>query len=276
MDFFSAVIYGVGFCGFMLSITNQEIYGWMHYYTLIPILFGAICLSMFIRRQLNSTQPMLQLRVFKNPIFTVSTILVIITYIILMSGKILIPIYVQSIRGFSALTSGIVLLPGSLLVALLNPITGYLLDKYGPRTISIVGMILMAAGTGSFAFLGNQTSLILVTLIYCVRMIGNSFLLMPLTTYGIGALEKRYIPHGTAIVNSVRQMVGAIGSSILVAIMTAASYNNNAADIHGFNISFSVQTVLIILGLIITLIFVKQKQPGQNSTTKQAAAHSAS
>jgi hypothetical protein len=95
----------------------------MHYYTLIPILFGAICLSMFIRRQLNSTQPMLQLRVFKNPIFTVSTILVIITYIILMSGKILIPIYVQSIRGFSALTSGIVLLPGSLLVALLNPIT---------------------------------------------------------------------------------------------------------------------------------------------------------
>jgi EmrB/QacA subfamily drug resistance transporter len=261
MDFISAVIYGIGFCSFMLGITNQETFGWIHYYTLTPILVGFICLSIFIRRQLKSTQPLLQLRVFKNRTFTVSTILIIITFIILMSGKIMIPIYVQSIRGYSAIISGIVLLPGSLLVALLNPITGYLLDEYGPRAISIIGMILMAAGTGGFVFLGNQTSLILITLIYCVRMIGNSFLLMPLTAYGLSALEERSISHGTAIVNSVRQMVGALGSSFLVAIMAAASYNINAVDIHGVNVSFGVQTVLIILGLIITLIFVKQKQP---------------
>jgi|GEM_PF-3769230 len=118
----------------------------------------------------------------------------------------------------------------------------------------------MAIGTGAFTFFGYHTSLALVTLMYCLRMLGNSFLLMPLTAYGMSVLDKKYISHGTAILNSIRQMGGALGSSILVAIMGIASASTSSPDVHGVNISFAVQTVIIIIGLLLTLLFIKGKQ----------------
>jgi len=126
MDFFSALIYGLGFCSLMLGVTNQESYGFFHYLTITPILIGILCLYIFTRRQLKTPLPLLQLRILTNKTFTVTTILVIMTYLILMSGTILVPIYIQSVRGLSAITSGLVLLPGSLLVCFMNPITGYI------------------------------------------------------------------------------------------------------------------------------------------------------
>jgi hypothetical protein len=105
--------------------------------------------------------------------------------------------------------------------------------------------------------LGIVTAM-LISSMYAVRMVESAFLLMPLTAYGIGKLKGEQIAHGNAIVNSLRQMSGALGSSILIAIMGAASANSRVTDIHGINVSFGVETGLILLGLLCTLIFIRK------------------
>lgn len=136
-----------------------------------------------------------------------------------MSGTLIIPMYIQSSRRISATISGLVLLSGSILVAVINPIAGKLLNRFGSHML----------------------------------------LLMPLIPYGVSELGKNEISHGTAIVSSVRQMVGALGLSILVAIVSAASFQGSV-DVHGINVSFGVQSIFVLTGLIISIIFIKPER----------------
>ncbi len=101
-------------------------------------------------------------------------------------------------------------------------------------------------------FLGRDTSLIHVSLMYCIRMIGISMVLMPLTTWGIKTLDRELISHATAINNTLRQISGAIGSAILITIMTSATKkahmsSNMLSNIHGIDVAFSIALLLHLL-----------------------------
>jgi len=257
MDFISAGLYGMGFSALMLGVTYQELRGVIHKDTMIAFATGFFLLYLFVKRQLREEEPLLRLDLFKSFTFSITTILNVITYWTMMSGTIMVPIYIQSVRGLSPLISGLVLLPGSILLAILSPVTGYLYDKYNARFVSMIGMILMLIGASSYAFVSTETNLTTASILYGIRMSGVAFLLMPLTAYGIGTLNKESVSHGTAIVISVRQMIGALGTSILVAIMAAESTKTNIIDIQGVNAAFGIQGLIITLGLIATIKYIK-------------------
>lgn len=114
-------------------------------------------------------------------------------------------------------------------------------------------------------FLGRDTSLIHVSLMYCIRMIGISMVLMPLTTWGIKTLDRELISHATAINNTLRQISGAIGSAILITIMTSATKkahmsSNMLSNIHGIDVAFSIAATLAFTGLIVSICFIKRHQ----------------
>lgn len=260
IELVSLLLYGIGFCSLMIGITNRERYGWVSMNTLGALAAGVTCLYLFAVRQFRVPHPLLQLSVFKDRNFTVSSILIMITYISMMSGTMRVPIYIQSVRGLSALVSGTVLLPGSALLAVFNPVTGYLYDRFGGRLITIAGMFFLGLGSGSFTFFGTGTSLMVVSAMYALRMVGIAFLLMPLAAFGLRRLSGDEIAHGNAIVNSLRQMSGALGSSILIAVMGAASANSAVADIHGISASFAVEAGLLVVGLVIALVFIRNER----------------
>lgn len=257
LEILSVILYGVGFCSLMLGVTYREIYGWFSYFTVIPVIIGIVCLWIFVVRQLKIDEPLLQIRILTNSRFAVSTVLIMVTYIAMMSGTLMVPIYVQSVMGLSAVTSGAVLFPGAALLTFFSPVTGFLFDKYGVRIITFLGMILLAVGTGAFSFFKIGTSLMLITIMYAVRLVGVSFLIMPLQAYGVSKLETKNLPHATAIINSLRQISGALGSSILVAIMSATSESSSAVDIRGINVSYAIQTTIIVIVFISTLHTIK-------------------
>lgn len=265
LDIPSIVLSSLGFGGLLIGFTNQGNYGWTNIATYLPILIGIMSLILFTLRQLKSKEPFLELRVFKNKPFLISTILIMIVYASMMSATLMIPLYVQSVRGFSALSSGSLMLPGAILMVVLNPIAGRHLDKYGPHALSILGTGCLFLGTLSFAFLGRDTSLIHVSLMYCIRMIGISMVLMPLTTWGIKTLDRELISHATAINNTLRQISGAIGSAILITIMTSATKkahmsSNMLSNIHGIDVAFSIAATLAFTGLIVSICFIKRHQ----------------
>lgn len=257
MDYLSAIVYGLAFSALMLGVTLQEMSGFTDIKTIGSFVTGFILLYIFIKKQLKSPAPLLKLDLFKSFTFSLTTILSIIVYWAMMSGTIMVPIYIQTVKGLSALTSGFVLLPGALLLAFLSPVSGYLLDKYNPRLVSLLGMFFLAVGTSAFALFSLQTGVYTVAFFYALRMSGISFILMPLTAYGIGTLNKEDVPHGTAIVISVRQMTGALGASIMVALMTAASVNPALIDMQGVNAAFGIQGIVVIMGLLASWKYIK-------------------
>lgn len=255
----------LGFGGLLLGISNISNYGMKSPIVYMPIIIGIISLLAFIIRQFKVELPLLQLKVFKNTNFTISTILVMIIYAVMTAATMLISIYVQSIRGYSAVTSGLLMLPGSILMAILCPITGRILDKYGARFLSISGFIFLGVGTYSFANLDENTSLTLLTVMFCFRMIGIAFLLMTITTWGLNSLRQEDIPHGSAISSTLRQVSGAIGSSIFIALMTSVTKHSvnismKMASINGMNTSFAAAAAVAFIGVIASIIYVKDKR----------------
>lgn len=264
LDKFSVILSTFGFGGLLIGFTNQGNYNWLSAYTLVPLIVGLVSLVIFSYRQNNIEEPLLDLLIFKNKQFFISTILIVIVYAAMMSATIIIPMYIQNIRGYSALDSGLILLPGAMLMVILNPLAGKVLDKYGARKLCISGMALLSAGTIGYIFLNENISIIYLSVMYAIRMTGITFLLMPLTAWGLALLPQSKISDGTAINNTLRQIAGAIGSAVFVSVMvssssTAGLATNQLNDIHGIVISFTASALLAIVGLVLSIIYVKDR-----------------
>ena len=153
------------------------------------------------------------------------------------------------------------LLPGALCMPLLNPVTGRLFDRFGGKLVGIVGFSLLIAGTASFVFFSDSTPVALVAALYLVRMVGVAFILMPMTAYCMTDLGGDDLPQGTATVNSLRQICGSLGSSVMVAVVAHASAGaavvaGAGVSMHGFSVSFGLQAVLLGVLLAGTIAFV--------------------
>src|SRR5699024_8259465 len=216
--------------------------------------------------QLHMKHPMLEFRVFKFRIFTIATILGMITFLGLIGTETLIPLYMQNMRGYKALDSGLVLLPGAIVSGLMSPITGRIFDKFGARALSITGFIIVTIGTVTFGFLGTTTTMLLIMIMYSIRMFGFSMVMMPVTTAGLNQLPPKLIPHGTAMNNTMRQIAASIGTAILVTTMTTVAQNTASSqtienpEIHGVNIAFFVITAISIIGIVLAF-FIKKTSP---------------
>ncbi len=254
MDFLSLIFYGLGFILIMYGVTQCTNFG-INLSSTLPLIIGLILLAGFVYKQLHAKLPLLKLELFKCPKFAASTFVVCLSYILMMSGTLLIPLYIQSARGMSAITSGLILLPGTILHAFMNPIAGEFQDDFGARSSSIIGFILIMIGTVPFVFFNMYSNIILITMIYCFRMVGLSFLITPLQAYGVDPFPRSDYSHGTAILNSLRQITGALGTSILVAVVTIFS-TNRAVDCIGINMSFLLQVGLMIIALLLIIKYI--------------------
>ncbi|MDO4590815.1 MAG: MDR family MFS transporter [Slackia sp.] len=230
-------------------------------------LVGIVVLVFFFRRQLRLERPMLDVRVLKNRKFLVGTVIAMLVQGSLLAAGILMPIYLQSYLGYSATVSGLVLMPGAILMGIMGPIAGRLFDRHGPRTLSLVGMGLLAASTLVFAFLGDDTGLAFLIGLYTVRMFAIALVNMPITTWAMNALDNRVLNHGTSVNNTLRQVAGSLGTAVLISLSTAASSaassNTDAlhAGIFGVDAAFFASALLCFAGFAMTVAWVKDK-PG--------------
>lgn len=281
LDVPSIILSSFGFGGLLLGFSNAGNYGWGNPIVIISFIVGVIALGLFISRQLRMDHPMLEFRVFKYWIFTVGTIIGMVVFMGLIGAETLLPLYMQNIRGSTAMVSGLVLLPGALVMGCMSPITGRIFDKVGARGLAITGLSIITLATSGFMFLGTDTSFVVMTIIYAVRMFGISMVMMPVTTASLNQLPDHLIPHGTAVNNTMRQVAGSIGTAILVTVMTttrtsAEQEGMSHAAIYGVDVAFIVASGLALLGLVLSF-FIRHTQPPQDydesENQNQAAGH---
>ncbi|MDG5789743.1 MDR family MFS transporter [Evansella sp. AB-P1] len=258
VDPISIMLSTLGFGGLLYGFTSAGNNGWGSLQTLIFLVLGAITIYVFIKRQLRMSHPMLEFRVFRARIFTLSTIICSVGFLGLIGLETIIPLYMHNMRGFSAVEAGLVLLPGALLAGLMAPITGRIFDKYGARKLAIPGLIIMTISTFAFLFIDTTTSLVYLSIMYAIRMFGFSMVMMPVNTAGLNQIPRKLIPHGSAVTNTIRQMSASIGTGLLVTTMTTAEgVASNVPtitnpDIFGAIIAFGMIGVLTVVALILS------------------------
>lgn len=272
LDMLSIILSSFGFGGFLYGFTSAGNNGWGSIITITTLVVGAAALVLFIIRQLRMKVPMLEFRVFKNFIFTLSVILPMIAFMGLIGAETLIPLYMQNMRDFTAMEAGIAILPGALVNGMMSPITGLIFDRFGARWLSVIGFTIITVTTFAFSNLSVETSMFMVMLLYAIRMFGISMVMMPATTAGLNQLPKELIPHGTAMTNTMRQVAASIGTAIVITVMTttgaAAEHKPNIPYpmIHGVNVAFMIITVLSAIGIVLSF-FIKK---GNTSVEEQS------
>lgn len=222
---FSTIGFGALLYGF--SEAGNKGWGSVEIETMFAI--GIIFIILFVIRELRMKSPMLNLEVLKFPTFTLTTIINMVVMLSLYGGMILLPIYLQNLRGFSALDSGLLLLPGSLIMGLLGPFAGKLLDTIGLKPLAIFGIAVMTYATWELTKLNMDTPYMTIMGIYVLRSFGMAFIMMPMVTAAINALPGRLGSHGNAFLNTMRQLAGSIGTAILVTVMTTQTTQHLSA-----------------------------------------------
>ncbi|MBX0356131.1 MDR family MFS transporter [Halobacillus sp. Nhm2S1] len=266
VDPVSIILSSIGFGGLLYGFTLAGNQGWTSIDTVTVLLIGVVTLTLFITRQLRMHHPMLEFRVFKYPVFAITTVIAMITFLGLIGAETLIPLYMQDMRDFSAFESGLALLPGAVITAFMSPITGRIFDKIGARLLAVVGLTIITGASLAFSFLNIETTFTAITVLYAIRMFGLSMVMMPVTTAGLNQLPKKLIPHGAAMSNTMRMVAASVGTAILVTVMTttAQSAESNPSidhpSIYGVNIAFFIVTALSLAGLVLAL-FVKRTYP---------------
>lgn len=275
LDILSIILSTLGFGGLLYGFSSAGNFGWGSMQVILTILIGVTSLVIFILRQFKLKQPILQFKVFTYPIFTISTVLGMIVFITMIGGATILPIYMQNMHHYTAFQSGLMLLPGAILMGVMNPITGRIFDKFGAKWLAVIGLILITISTFMFTDLTATTSFTFLTVVNAVRMLGISMVMMPVTTAGLNQLPVRLIPHGSAMNNTMRQVSASIGTALLVTIMTSSALDpvkfGTEGMIHGVNVAFMVAGVLAAIGIFMAF-FLKKSEPDGAEGKEQVAS----
>ncbi len=222
IDVLSIVLSTIGFGGIVYGFSIAGDKGWGSLLVMSTLIIALTSLVIFSLRQLKLDSPMLDLRAFKYPMFTLGVFSVAATFMIILSTMILLPLYLQTGLGLTALAAGLVLMPGGALNGILSPFVGRVFDTHGPKWLITPGFIIMLVMLWNLSNVTTATSALMVIVLHSGLMIGVSFVMMPAQTNGLNQLPRNLYPDGTALVNTLMQVSGSIGTALAITIMSAS------------------------------------------------------
>ena len=254
----------LAFGGITLGIGNLSAFGLVSLQAGLPLGAGAVVCVLFLRRQCRLETPFLDVTILGNRAYAVSVLSSMVLYLVMMGSSVMMPLYVQSVMGYSAVVSGLVTLPGSLATALVSPLAGKLYDKLGIRPIFLAGSAALVVSNLGMFLLTLSTPLWVSAVLNVVRNLAIGSLMMPLLTWGTSSVDPKKVADASSLLTAFRTMAGAIGSAVFVGIMTtvsqhaAASYGD-AALMHGMNLSYFWMAAGALLLLLIALFGARHR-----------------
>lgn len=297
-DFFSVAMSVLGFGGLMFGFTNIESYAPSN-----PMVWGAMLVGLcgivwFVVRQVRRAKaytvavrqsvdesdtaqrttpepPLLDLGVLRNRSFTVGTICAALSFFAFSSIMVIMPLYIQNDRGYSATISGLVMMPGAFGMCISQFFGGKLLDRLGARPVALSGTLVLLFGTIMMSLIDSNTWIWWVSIWQFVRQIGMGFIIMPITTWSLNCLDPTEVSSGSAVTNTVRQIAGAIGAPVLVILMETLIQLHGgdaiAASTFGTQWTLRVSAFIVFIQVLIVLFGVKGAGAGSSRDVAQRA-----
>jgi DHA2 family lincomycin resistance protein-like MFS transporter len=272
LDSLSVILSAFAFGGliFGLSSLGESVAGNAVLAPWIPLTVGGTALIAFVLRQIflqRGERAFLDLRTFNTRGFSLSVVLMVIMMGALFGTIITLPIYTQDVLRLDPLVSGIILVPGSLMMGLAGPFIGRLYDKVGPRPLLVPGAFIVSVALWAMTFYGEATPWGLVLALHIVLCVGLALMFTPLFTTALGSLKPHLYSHGSATIGTVQQLAGAAGTALFIALLTIGEANAGAAGAGevsalaaGIHTAFMAGAVLSLFA-IVAAFFVPRPDP---------------
>jgi MFS transporter, DHA2 family, lincomycin resistance protein len=282
VDVLSIILSSAGFGGIVYGFSKAGELSWSEPEVYWTIIVGVVSVIAFVWRQLVMPQPMLDLRAFRYPMFALVTVLMLVLMMTLFSTMIMLPLFLQSALLMTAFSAGLTLMPGGIVNGIMAPLSGKLFDLFGPRVLVVPGLILVLLGVYLFTGIDADTTAGYIVTLHIILLIGISLIMMPAQTTGLNQLPRSLYAHGTAIMNTLQQVSGAIGTALFITIMsngtkdylkTVSDPTSPAETVNGlvagmqdaFWVAFFIGIGALVLGL-----FVKRTRPPEEDQPKPA------
>lgn len=281
IDFSSVALSTMGFGGLIYALATMAEKAFTSPTVWAPLLVGIIALILFGIRQMKMEQPMVNLRVFKYPMFTLGTLMMFLGILMILSTGILLPMYLKGALLLSAMAAGLLLLPGNAVNVIMSPIIGTLFDKFGARVFVMIGsFLIMVANIMFLSVISATTPSWQIIVSFVIFFFGITMVMMPSQANALNQLPRELYADGSAAMNTLNQVAGAAGTAIAITLFTAGqtsfvidSPNATQQEIlaAGIKYTFYFITGISAFGFVCSL-FVKKptaiKQPAAVKTTE--------
>lgn len=273
IDILSIILSTLGFGGVVYGFSSAGEKGWESSIVLISIIVGIIALILFYVRQLKLKEPMIDMRVLKYPMYTLGLLTVFIVFMTIMGTMIVLPLYLQIAIGLTTAATGFVLLPGALANGIASPFIGRLFDQFGPRVLIIPAFVVIMGALFSLSNLSTTTSTGMIILLTILLLVSCSLAMTPAQTNALNQLPRDLYASGNALMTTLQQVAGAVGSAIYMTIVSTSQnkYLANSetpedpatlaeAFVSGTQSTFQVSLIIAIIGFIIALFIRANKK----------------
>jgi EmrB/QacA subfamily drug resistance transporter len=213
------VLSALGFSAMLLGFSDAATYGWTSGPVLTRFAIGIVSLSLWVWVELTDEHPLLDLRLFKIPIFTLSMLVSFVLTVGMFGGMLVLPLFLQNLRGLGAAESGVILMTQVLPMTVAMPVVGRLVDKFGARPIILLGLPLLALTTWQMGALDLSTSDTTIKWWLAARGCAMGLVMMPSMTAGLNAVPMQQMSRASSMSNVLRQVFGAFGTAIVVTIL---------------------------------------------------------
>ena len=256
LDAPSFVLSGMGFAGLLLGFSNASSFGLLSAFFWVPLLVGVVFVVLFFKRQDVADYPLVSLRVFESPRYTIGLVCTMLLFASFMGVALVIPLFVEELCGGTAFEAGLALLPGTVAALLLNPLSGILTDKIGARKVVLTGGVFLALGALAAVFFTEETSLAVIMIWQGVRAIGVSLMLASLFTWSLSELDPGILSGGSAFSIMARQATSSFGTALMV-FGTQLGPLLGIVDIMGYHIAFGISAACAVILLPVAILKVK-------------------
>ncbi|MED1797693.1 DHA2 family efflux MFS transporter permease subunit [Brevibacillus porteri] len=248
-DFLGAFLAIVGFGTLLLAFSKGQAEGWTSFFIVSLFFVAVMSLILFVWVELGKESPLLDLRLLKIPTFTISILTSGFVMMGMMGGIFLMPIFLQNIQGLTAMESGILLMPQSIAMAIMMPISGKLMDKYGIGPIGLIGLTIMSITTYELHTLSADSMHSWIDMILTIRGIGIGLCMMTLSTVGMNAVPRASVGDASPLSNVLRQVMSSFAIAILTVIMQARQNFHMASISDNLNTDMAMQFISGISGM---------------------------
>lgn len=251
----------LGFAGILYVVNEigKPNVNWTFGWLLLAV--SVLAVAYFTYRQFHLETPLLELRVLKTFNYDLAIFLTAISYVALIVVTIIFPLYYQGVLKVSPFVSGMSLVPGAVLLSILNPLTGKLAEKIGYKQIMLLGMSMIVVGWLILALINSELNLLTIILLAALIEGGNAFVMMPAVTLGANSLPDELISHGTAVITTVRQILGSAGVAVATLVLSnvtlaqkQAGASTLSANLQGYHTVFWMMLGIELVGLVLALL----------------------
>lgn len=264
VDILSILESAIGFACLVSGVSLMSDMGLTSPLVLALLIIGIVVLALYVHRQLNLENPILNLKIFGIPQFRTGALIVMVDFGIILSAMYLLPQYIQSGRMLAVALAGIIMLPGGIINAITSAFAGRLYDNVGAKTPTIIGFILAFVGAGMLAMLQTNSPVWYIILAHVILMIGCPLAMSPSQTYALNAIQGPAAADGSTIMNTLQQIVGAIATAIATGLLslgqnTMQGASKAASFTNGAHYGFYFSMVLVVIGFILALTIKKEE-----------------